>query len=144
MGTSGRAREILGQFLSSAQEWGRRRGYAVEADSLGPNFIRVARPRGEWLLYVKIRSRGPGFWGVTRSRVQRLQAGDERWAVDLLVGGPERGYLVPDSRIIVRSRDDWTLSSDGDYKVNEGRDVDASEGLRCVGECLERLIGMSS
>ncbi len=88
------------------------------------NILVVGTKPKETLLYVKCRTDPPGFWGLTANRISELDALGKPWYAVLIVGSPEKGY-VP-SQADVRSRTSsgaWTLSADGDFKVNENRDL---------------------
>jgi len=79
------------------------------------------------LLYVKIRSSPPGFWGLAKSRIADLESSACPWAMALLVGSTGAGYLVPSEEVARRIQSgDWRLASDGDYRVSEGRTLDVS------------------
>jgi len=45
------------------------------------------------LLYFKIRSEEPHRWGVTKSRIEELQASGKKWFIVLLFETPNNGYL---------------------------------------------------
>ena len=93
------------------------------------------------LLYVKVRSRPPGFWGLTANRVAELERSASRWYAVFLLGGSDTGYLVPAHGVLRRTEAcDWRLSSDGDYKVNEGINLDLAFRFSSFDELLNRLL----
>ena len=78
----------------------------------------------ETLLYVKCRTVPPGFWGLTAKRIADLQATGKPWYAILLVRSCQTGYVLSSSEVVARtSSGAWTLSTDGDHKVNERTDL---------------------
>ena len=69
------------------------------------------------VLYVKHRSSGEGFWGLTENQMRALQRQGHKWDVVLLVGSGERNYRGT-SQQIQNGSYGWS-SSAGDYKVHE-------------------------
>lgn len=136
------AHQILQAFVDNAQRWASRRGYGVDFPAGGRNFVRICGDRGA-VLYVKVRSAGQGFWGLTKNLVDSLSESEQRWAVVLLVQSPDTGFLLPEFDVQHGCETRWTLGRDGDYKLNAPKDVDQRNRFECVGECLERLVGQS-
>ncbi len=88
------------------------------------NILSVDTKPKETLLYIKFRSDPPGFWGLTANRISELDASGKPWYAVLIVGSPENGYVASQSDVLSRtSSGTWTLSADGDFKVNESRDL---------------------
>lgn len=104
------------------------------------NILILKFPHEGLLLYVKVRSKQPGFWGLTRNRVAEIEETGLRWYAVLLLASPEFGYLLPAEEILRRIRqEEWKLSNDGDYKINEGKTLDTSFGFSSLNELLDLL-----
>jgi hypothetical protein len=75
----------------------------------------------ETVLYVKESNTDPAFWGLTKNQIERLHEHDVRWFVVLLHRSSSSGYILTGGQIDARiSNGVFTLSGDGDYKVNQG------------------------
>jgi hypothetical protein len=135
------ASEMLKRFAAHARSWGQRRSVTISYQARGNNTIRLGRDGSEILLYVKIRSEAPGFWGLTKNRLEEIGAKEDGWAVVVLFGSPDHGYLVPGLAVNRRiATGVWSLARDGDYKLNEGPGLDDSFRFEAIEECLERAI----
>jgi hypothetical protein len=90
--------------------WGSRRS---------KNIIRMdGWKNGFRILYVKDRSSGKGFWGLTKHQLDEFQSRGHQWDVVLLRGSGECGYLGTSQQVREGSRK-WSSSQAGDYKVHE-------------------------
>jgi len=78
------------------------------------------------LLYFKIRSEEPPNWGVTKSRIEELQASGKKWFIVLLFKTPNNGYLLT-SKAVERYINEglWPLGKDeknkNEYKISKGK-----------------------
>lgn len=78
------------------------------------------------LLYFKIRSEEPYRWGVTKSRIEELQASRKKWFIVLLFETPKNGYLLT-SKDVERyiNKRLWPLGKDwknkNEYKISTGK-----------------------
>jgi hypothetical protein len=97
------------------------------------------RPRSS-ILYVKVRGQPPGFWGLTANRVIELATSGLPWHVVLLLGSAEYGYVISSGEIQRRTDGRvWTLSDDGDYKINEGTDIESDYRFDSFEELMHRV-----
>ena len=77
------------------------------------------------LLYFKIRSEEPYRWGVTKSRIEELQASGKKWFIVLLFETPKNGYLLTSQdveRYIKESL--WPMGrgkNKNEYKIRTGK-----------------------
>ena len=80
----------------------------------------------DYLLYFKIRSEEPYRWGVTKSRIEELQASGKKWFIVLLFETPKNGYLLT-SKDVERYIDEglWPMGKDkknkNEYKISPGK-----------------------
>jgi hypothetical protein len=90
------------------------------------------------LLYVKVRSELPGFWGLTANRVNELNRSGNTWYAVLVLGSPSKGYVVTSKDVMSRINSGaWTLSGDGDYKINERTDLDGKWRFGSIEKLVE-------
>lgn len=76
------------------------------------------------VLYVKESNKTPGFWGLTKNQVDRLNSSKNQWFSVLLLRSNDSGYVLNSSEVNERIFDKtFELSRDGDYKVNENTDL---------------------
>lgn len=93
------------------------------------------------LLYVRVRSSPPGFWGLTRNRIADLESSGRRWALVLLLGTADTGYFVPSEQVIRRiGSGAWRPASDGDWRVYEGRGLDFGLRFRSLSELAQKAL----
>jgi hypothetical protein len=75
------------------------------------------------ILYVKYSKSDPGFWGLTKNQLDRLNKSKSLWFAVLLARSMKSGYVFTSNEINKRIADGtFELSSDGDHKVNERAD----------------------
>lgn len=124
------SRSIIDGFQARLEEWGAGRGLKVDwptwwvdpKNGRSRNILVLLGDASERLLYVKVRSEPPGFWGLTQDRLGLLGAAHRKWYVVLLLESPETGYLLPSAEVERCIRDDvWKLSTDGDFKIHEAQ-----------------------
>src|SRR5689334_19651661 len=111
------ARTILSRFTLSFRSHGERGGIYVTrwdgANSRTANMLTLTGPTGRVLLYVKVRTEGSGFWGLTYTQLDSLRSSNLPWFVVLLLGPNETAYLLP-AQLVNRAieSDSW---SGGDH-----------------------------
>ena len=118
---------IIDEFQSRLQEWASGRGMKVDWPPwkaghriISSRSILQLGDTPQVLLYVKVRSREPGFWGLTASWLQALRESGREWFVVLLLGSPATGYLLPSTEVNHRAIAErvWHLARDGDFKIH--------------------------
>ncbi len=93
------------------------------------------------VLYVKESNTSPGFWGLTRSQLERLNGTDVRWFAVLLLRSPDVGYLLSGGQVNLRIEDGtFELSRDGDHKVNESTDLVDAQAFQNLDEVVARVL----
>lgn len=86
------------------------------------NILTLKGGASEQLIYVKVRSKGPGFWGITKNRLNLLRAAEREWCVVLLLESPQTGYLLPSNEVErCVGQNLWRRSPDGDFKIHEAQ-----------------------
>src|SRR5437870_4049062 len=66
----------------------------------------------------------PGFWGLTRNQIERVEKAGTRWFAVLLLRNEAVGYVLTGTQVRHRIADgSFEPSNDGDFKVNEGLDL---------------------
>ena len=119
-------RQIIDDFQARLESWGSGRRLKVDWPTwwVGPKNrssrnILLLSGTTDLLLYVKVSSQEPGFWGLTRNRLRLLQVAPHKWFVVLLLGSSETGYLVPSAEVEhCTGSGVWGLATDGDFKIN--------------------------
>ena len=72
------------------------------------------------VLYIKVSTSTPGFWGLTKNQIDRLNRANVRWFCVFLRRDPHIGYLLSGGQVLMRVKDgSLVLGHDGDYKVNQ-------------------------
>lgn len=107
------------------------------------NLIELSTAPKATVLYVKeFNTAGrPGFWGLTRNQVKRLEQADVRWFAVLLLRSPAAGYLLTAAEVRRLITDgSFELSGDGDYKVNEHLDLKPAQVFQSLAELLDRVV----
>jgi len=135
---------ILLEFTSCLNTAGLDQGFVVTSWSVAKpttcNILEINTPNEKMLLYVKVRGQSPGFWGLTSNRITEIDNSGIPWFVVLLLGSPNRGYLLPKHEVLGSiGNGNWTLSRDGDYKVNEGRYLKKNFSFDSFVEFVARL-----
>lgn len=97
------------------------------------------------LLYFKIRSRKPYRWGVTKSRIEELQASGKKWFIILLFETPNNGYLLTSKdveRYIIEGL--WPMGRDqknkNEYKINTGKPLQKNNPFNTSEDFINSLI----
>ncbi len=82
-----------------------------------------------------------GFWGLTRNQIERLDKAAPRWFAVLLLRSNVAGYILTGAQVAERIRNgSFELSKDGDFKVNEGPDLQPTEAFFSLNELLSRAV----
>ena len=116
------------------------------------------KSRGQWtkniieldgylncLLYFKIRSEEPPNWGVTKSKIEELQASGKKWFIVLLFETPINGYLLT-SKDVERYRDEglWPMGRDkknkNEYKISPGKALQHKQRFHTFDDFINSLI----
>ena len=121
------------------------RGISVSRWSLGRsgNLLELTTLPRPTVLYVKeFNVEGhAGFWGLTKNQVNKLIGAHVRWFAVLLLRSSTSGYLITGQQVVHRVRNGlFELSGDGDYKVNEGPDLDEGQRIRSLQELMARTL----
>ena len=83
----------------------------------------------------------PGFWGLTRNQVARLEKAHANWVAVLLLRSSVEGYVLARSEVRAHITDgSFELSGDGDYKVNENVDLAPEQRFRSLTDLLGHLL----
>ena len=97
------------------------------------------------LLYFKIRSGEPYNWGVTKSRIEELQASGKKWFIVLLFETPNNGYLLT-SKDVERYIDEglWPMGRDkknkNEYKISPGKALQHKHRFHTFDDFINSLI----
>jgi len=92
------------------------------------------------LLYVKSRSEHPLRWGVTANVLEGLKSQEKPWAVLLLYGSPQTGYLIPSRDVEEYIRQNvWPFGQDGDFKVSPGSPLANTIPFQTIGQLFDEL-----
>ena len=90
------------------------------------------------ILYVKSSNASPGFWGLTRNHIDRLNFNKARWFAVLLLHKPTLGYIFSQLDVNNKISDgSFELSGDGDYKVNEKPDCTSDQMFRSIDDIIK-------
>ncbi len=93
------------------------------------------------ILYVKISNSFPGFWGLTKNQLDRLQQDKTRFFVVLVARDVTNGYILTGKEVSDKIADGtFELGKDGDYKVNENTDCSSKNSFGGLGAVISRII----
>jgi len=107
------------------------------------NLLQLSTVPKRTVLYVKEFnvSGHPGFWGLTKNQITRLEATQAHWFAVLLMQSAIAGYVISGQQVLHRvNSGNFELGRDGDYKVNEGPDLAAPQRFRTIQDLLARLL----
>ena len=92
------------------------------------------------VLYVKESNISPGFWGLTKNQLDRLDKTRVCWFAVLLLRSNNSGYVLSSSEVNERIKDKtFKLASDGDYKVNEGTNLTPDMAFQGMEDLLAQI-----
>lgn len=135
------ANEILNNFISQLQQYGKLKRFSVDiwtgTKRKSRNIIEI-KGMINCLLYVKIRSGEPYRWGVTKNRIKELNNSGKKWCLVLLYESPNRGYFLT-ADDVNRYMGIWPLGSDGDYKVAPGAYLKYNIPFNAFSDFIESL-----
>ncbi len=104
------------------------------------NLIEISTKPIPTVLYAKISNSDPGFWGLTKNQLDRLNNNQVRWFAVLLAASHTDGYLFSSYQINQRIKDGtFELSIDGDYKIHENTDCSARHAFRGLTNLVTRI-----
>jgi hypothetical protein len=107
------------------------------------NLIELSTTPGPTVLYVKeFNTEGrPGFWGLTKNQVTRLEKAGVKWFTVLLLRSWTDGYVLSSAEVRDRIDDgSFELSGDGDFKVNEDVDLKPHQRFHGLEDLLHRIL----
>jgi hypothetical protein len=133
-------------FRNRLTEAVQRRGVTMTTWSSGGsssrNLVQLSTTPKRTVLYVKefnITGR-PGFWGLTRNQVTRLEKANVRWFAVLLLRSSTAGYLLTSAEVRHHVADrSFELSRDGDYKVNEDLDLISAQRFQSLRDLSDQI-----
>lgn len=96
------------------------------------------KPRST-VLYVKVSTSVPGFWGLTKNQIDRLSSSHVRWFCVFLHRSSSTGYLLSGGQVLARVKDgSLELRDDGDYKFNQRAEFVSSQRFESVDALISR------
>jgi len=100
------------------------------------------------LLYFKIRSKEPYNWGVTKSRIEELQASGKKWFIVLLFETPKNGYLLT-SKDVERYINEglWPMGRGkniNEFKISTGKTLQYNHHFHTFEDFINSLINNMS
>jgi hypothetical protein len=133
---------MLDEFYRLLDDGGRRNGIHATLwapdGRVGEHLFRLTGALN-LVLYVKVRTEGPPFWGLTANRLQLLRDSKKEWRVVLLFESPSYGYAFKPAEVEENIKKGlWRLASDGDYKVHQA-DVAERQPFTSPGGLLAAL-----
>lgn len=137
------ANQIMNKFISLLRQVGEKQGFCCQpfqgTRRRSNNIIRLSDSIN-CLVYIKICSEEPYWWGITENRINELKQSGKNWVIVLLCGTPETGYILTNNDVN-RYLSIWPLGSDGDYKVAANRYLQFNKPFYSFTEFLNRLNG---
>ncbi|MCK4791147.1 MAG: hypothetical protein KAV87_45870 [Desulfobacteraceae bacterium] len=105
------------------------------------NLLEINSKKNHTLLYVKESNRSPGFWGLTKNQLDRLNNSQLPWFAVLLLKSNDTGYVLSSKEVNTRIQDGtFELSRDGDHKVNEVSDLNSNMAFRGIKNFLNCVL----
>lgn len=107
------------------------------------NLLEITTTPKTTVLYVKEFNvlNKPGFWGLTKNQVERLNSNAPCWFAVLLLRNNSAGYVLTSTQVAKHIADgSFELSRDGDFKVNESPDLQSAEAFGSIEELLGRIL----
>lgn len=120
--------DIPKEFISLLEKIGKEKDFCCQR-----YVSRIRRTRNiiklsgylDCLLYFKIRSEKPYHWGITKSRIEELEASGKKWFIVLLFETPEKGYFLTSQDVEHYIKENlWPMGSGknkNEYKISTGR-----------------------
>ncbi|MEX2163556.1 MAG: hypothetical protein WD823_04860 [Sulfuricaulis sp.] len=111
------------------------------ANRTSRNLLKIFAVPKPTVLYVKASNTTPGFWGLTKNQIDRLQKLSVRWFTVFLHGGSNSGYLLSGNEVGTQiKRGMLTLSDDGDYKLNEKQELQSAVKFDDLGDLVSQVL----
>ena len=105
------------------------------------NLLQITYKNNPSILYVKGSNSSPGFWGLTKNQLDRLNNSQAPWFVVLLLKSKDSGYFLSSKEVNAKIQDGtFELSKDGDHKVNEISDLNSNMAFREIKNLLECIV----
>lgn len=105
------------------------------------NLIEIDTKPKSTVLYVKESNSSPGFWGLTKNQLVRLDETQVRWFVVLLARSSDSGYILSRDEVNRQLQNGtFELSQDGDHKVNERKDLAQLQAFRGIKNLLTQVL----
>ena len=105
------------------------------------NLLEINFKKNPTILYVKESNSSPGFWGLTKNQLDRLNNFQIPWFIVLLLKSKDSGFLLSSKEVNTRIQDStFELSKDGDYKVNEISDLNSNMSFRGIKNLLDCVL----
>ena len=105
------------------------------------NLLEIKSNSTSIILYVKEFNKLPGFWGLTKNQLDRIDKSQIRWFAVLLLRSNDRGYFINSNEVkkmILNGQ--FELSRDGDYKVNERTDLTSNMAFSGINDLLDKIL----
>lgn len=136
----------LASFQKQLSEIAGRQGISVRTWSScnrsSRNIIELSTTPEPTVLYVKeFNTEGrPGFWGLTKNQVMRLEKAHVKWFIVLLLRSSTDGYIFPSAEAREHIDDgSFELSRDGDFKVHEDVDLKPYQRFHSLEDLFHRI-----
>src|SRR6266508_1740325 len=135
---------VVATFRKSLIERLATRGLTVSMWSGGTrmsnHLLEVSTTPQPTVLYVKVSTNAPGFWGLTKNQLDRLSSSHVRWFCVFLHRSAAVGYLLSGGQILMRVKDGSLIRRhDGDYKVNQRAEFVSSQRFETIDALVSRV-----
>ena len=87
------------------------------------NIVQIGSGGTAILVYVKVRTEAPGFWGLNQNQLASLVSSGMPWYVVLIEGSSQTHYLLSGRRVEDAIRERRWTESHGDYKIHENHEL---------------------
>ena len=139
---------IQKEFILLLEEIGKEKDFRCQRyESKGRRTSNIVELDGylNCLLYFKIRSEEPYNWGVTKSRIEELQASGKKWFVILLFETPKDGYLLTSKDVEQYINEGlWPIGKNeknkNEYKISKGKPLQNNHSFNTFEEFINSLI----
>jgi hypothetical protein len=109
------------------------------AGRISAHLLEVSTTPRLTVLYVKVSTSVPGFWGLTKNQLDNIEKSRVRWFCVFLHRSANVGYLLSGGQVLMRVRDgSLTLGQDGDYKVNQRADFVSPQKFETLNALISR------
>lgn len=105
------------------------------------NIIEINSINKSLIIYVKISNNSPGFWGLTKNHLDRLNNMQTHWFVVLLLKSYDCGYILYSNDVNTKIQEGvFELSKDGDHKINERSDLNSEMAFQGINNLMEKIL----